>query len=167
MRWRRPGGNYRDVRDAAQIERNARSAIGEQDRVDERHERRAVPACGRVGRTKVVHDGNAGAFADPKGIPELQRMVCVPVVRERHAVRGDGIEHGIRRSRRERISEGSTDVGMQRRKFQRADGRGRKRREDAPPQFVRERDRCVAFAARAQPAVGCAYVAYRDVDRVE
>ena len=81
------------IGDAAEIERDAiLVCAGEQQRVNVRNERRAVPAGSRIGAAKIVADGRVHGFSDDECVADLQRHVLRPVVPDRLPVRGDEIE---------------------------------------------------------------------------
>ncbi len=69
----RAGPQQRDVRDAAEIERDA-IFIGarEQQRIDARNERRTLATCDRIGAPEIVTDGRAGHFANRECVAQLQ-----------------------------------------------------------------------------------------------
>ena len=70
----RARGNHRDVRDPADIQRDAPDPLVPIEQIiDKRHERRALPARGHVGGTKIAHRGDARARRNHRRLADLQR----------------------------------------------------------------------------------------------
>ena len=65
--------NDRDVADAADVLERAPLVAGEEQRVGDRHERRALPARGDVAHAEVAHDVDAGPLGDHRGFAESAR----------------------------------------------------------------------------------------------
>ena len=94
---RRAFSQQRDVRDAAQIERDAIFVVTrEEQRIHARDERRALAARGAIGAAKIVADRRLDGFADDKRIAELEASRA----RRRRAT---PFARGKRRSRCDRI----------------------------------------------------------------
>ncbi len=65
-------GDGGDVGDAAEVDQNAiASDISEEDVVEHRDERRALPTRGKVGGSEVGHDGDAEALGEEAGLSDL------------------------------------------------------------------------------------------------
>ena len=120
-----------------------------------------------IGRAEIADHLRRHALADAERIADLQRVVLVAGVRERHAVRGDRIERVVADNPRDRVTEGLADRRVQRRHLARVDVRRRKRSHDARAQDLVERDGREPLASHRDAGIAVFDRADGDVDPVE
>ena len=151
-----PAAQQRDVRDAAEVERDAiLPGARQKQRIDAGNQRRPVTSGSRIGAAKIVTYGRGDRFPNHEGVAELKREMLRAVVPERLPVRGDEVDRlaerdlagggGVRAPERVVQARGRFDrSGLRRhRGKQRLAKRGVERTRAKP----HERER-VAFAAR-------------------